>query len=272
MIERIIAIGPKGAGAVAMDLAIKLGLDHGGWMLDDDAVAEKYQLQKLSDNHPDDVVAMAVKASDGVLIFVQDDDPASACKGIRQVARKHNRPLTVIDVDQQSGFMASRQIAQWFAQHSIQALYVDGVYNQAEENTFARRVASILEASLFLAMMETGVTSPLQSVVESTRYSPLSDVSLARVDDALDHLEKTLSLKDKATIANMVAGELASLHFTLGDYINRNYGLFTEDSALLTDCRRRSGQWTLEPDAAAAYIIRQLWERLRDTHRIRIIK
>ncbi|MEE4112942.1 MAG: hypothetical protein V2I40_09025, partial [Desulfobacteraceae bacterium] len=84
--------------------------------------------------------------------------------------------------------------------------------------------------------------------------------------------ERTLSLKDKAAIANMTLDELVSLHFTLGSYINTHFDLFTVNTALLTDCQRRSGQWRLAPKDAAAVIIRALWDRLRATCRIRIVK
>jgi hypothetical protein len=79
-------------------------------------------------------------------------------------------------------------------------------------------------------------------------------------------------LKDKTTIANMVADELLSLQSTLGNYINANFDLFTANRALLMDCQRTSGRAELAPEDAAAVIIRALWERLRATCRIRIVK
>jgi hypothetical protein len=92
------------------------------------------------------------------------------------------------------------------------------------------------------------------------------------VEAALDHLDRSLSLKDKATIANMVPEELISLHFTLGEYINTQFELFTTNHQLLADCRRIGGQKELAPKDAAAVIIQKLWERLRENYRIRIIK
>lgn len=271
MIEKILATRPTGAGAAALDIAIKLGLDHGGWVGGDGPLPDKYRLERAQNALPDAVVGMALAAADGALFFVKGDDPDAACRQVRQTAEACRRPLMVVDLDKETGFMASRRIAEWIAEHRIAKLYVDGLCSRDADAQFSRGVGDILEACLFLSMMETGVSSPLQSLVDRTRFAH-APTAPERVDDALDHLEATLSLKDKATIANMAAGELASLHFTLGDYINRTFDLFSEASALLTDCRRRSGQWTLDPDAAAAFIIRALWDRLRGTHRIRIIK
>ena len=271
MIERIIVSRSAGVAAVALDLAIKLGFDHGGWAPADVAVPEKYRLERFPDDRSAAIVEKAVAAADGALFFVQGGDPTTACRQIRRTARQQGRPLMAVDLDRQTGFMASRQIAEWVIAHRIHSLYVDGACDDEAEAACSGSVANILEASLFLAMMETGVASPLQSVAADTRR-PRVAVPPQDIEAALDFLENTLSLKDRATIANMAVGELASLNVTLGDYINRNFDLYLEGSALLTDCRRRSGQWTLAPEAAAAFIVRRLWERLRDTHRIRIIK
>lgn len=271
MIEQIIVSTSIGVGAVALDIAIKLGLDHGGWVDGDDPLPEKYRLENLPGSGPGTAVGKAVAATDGALFFIQRADEISVCRQIRQATRHYNRPLLIVDLDQEAGFMASRHIAEWVAENRTRNLYVDGFCDDAADPTFCANIANILEASMFLSMMETGVTSPLQSIVEKTRL-PGEEAPPLTLDSALNHLEKSLSLKDKATIANMAAGELASLHFTLGDYINRNFDLFTAGSGLLTDCRKRSGRWTLAPEDAAAVIIRKLWERLRDTCRIRIVK
>jgi len=120
-------------------------------------------------------------------------------------------------------------------------------------------------------MMDAGITLPAGSVVDHDHLDQKGAIAVT-LEAAIDHLERTLSLKDRATIANMAAAELVSLQVTLGEYINRHFDLFTAGSGLLTDCRRRSGQWDLAPTDAAAVIIRSLWDRLRATCRIRIVK
>jgi hypothetical protein len=175
------------------------------------------------------------------------------------------------DLSRENGFSASRRIAEWIADNRIQILHVDGEGQGRRVPSVADSVSKILEAVFFLSMMDTGVTSPLQSVVEQDRR-PRRETPPQTMEAALNHLERTLSLKDRITIANMVADELVSLHFTLGDYINTHFDLFSTGSGLLTDCRRRSGRWDLAPEDAAAVIMRTLWDRLRATCRIRVVK
>jgi hypothetical protein len=182
-----------------------------------------------------------------------------------------NKALLIQDLEGENGFSASRRIARWIAENRIKVLHVDGEGENRVDYSVADKVSKILESTFFLSMIETGITTPLMSVVEQERLPQREDPPRT-IEAAVDHLERTLSLKDRAAIANMTADELVSLHFTLGSYINSHFDLFTANTGLLTDCQRRSGQWNLETKDVAAVIIRTLWKRLRATCRIRIVK
>ena len=41
---------------------------------------------------------------------------------------------------------------------------------------------------------------------------------------------------------------------------------------LMADCIKQSGNETLDEDEAALYILKELWNRLRETHRLRAVK
>jgi len=41
---------------------------------------------------------------------------------------------------------------------------------------------------------------------------------------------------------------------------------------LLKDCIKQSGNETLDEDEAALYSLKELWNRLRETHRLRAVK
>ena len=184
----------------------------------------------------------------------------------KKITLRLNKPLLMVNLSRETGFSASRRIAVWIAENRIRVLHVDG-----EGESTPARVADLLEAAFFLTMMETAIPPPPGSAMAPAPMDPQAPAAQT-VDAAVDHLEGTLPLKHRATIANMAASELVSLHATLGEYIYRKFDLFTADSGLLTDCRRRSGRWDLPPTDAAAVIIRLLWDRLRATCRIRIVK
>jgi hypothetical protein len=266
MIERIVASGKAGVAAVALDVAIKLGIDHHGWCRDEDPVPDKYRLESLPGASLGELVERAVASAQGSLYFTGSETVSFQLETTRNVAFRLNKPLLVINLCRETGFSASQRIAVWIGENRIRVLHVDG-----EGDSTPTRVPDLLEATFFLTMMETAIPLSPGAVMDPASMDPQATV-VQTVEAAVDHLEGTLPLKHRATIANMAAAELVSLHATLGEYINRNFDLFTAGSGLLADCRSRSGRWDLPPTDAAAVIIRSLWNRLRATCRIRIVK
>ncbi len=272
MIEKIIANGLSNAAIAALDVAIRLGLDYGGWCTQKAVMGDRYQLEWLPDASESTLLQMAIDAADGSLYVVYGQHTVSDVEKNKKAVLKRNKPFLSLDLAQESGFAASRRVAGWLAENRIRVLHVDGTQDDPRRAITHDSVAGILEATFFLSMMETGVTSPLQSMVRSARFPEPVDSPPQSMAAAIDHLEQSLSLKDKTTIANMVPEELISLHFTIGEYINNQFALFTTNTQLLDDCRRQVDRKTLAPRDAAAIIIRRLWQRLRDHYRIRIVK
>ena len=91
------------------------------------------------------------------------------------------------------------------------------------------------------------------------------------VDDAVQRLISDLPFKDKNTIANMDEADLINLHFSLGLSI-RNRFLYPRNEQLLESCRFVSKDKYLYWDEVASVIIRELWKRLRETHKLRIVE
>jgi hypothetical protein len=92
------------------------------------------------------------------------------------------------------------------------------------------------------------------------------------VQEAVDRLIDELPLKDKTTIANMAENDLITLQFSLGTYIGREFGIWSGNRELLDSCEFVSGDIYLHPDFAPTVIIVELWNRLQQTHRLRVVK
>ena len=69
----------------------------------------------------------------------------------------------------------------------------------------------------------------------------------------------------------MSENELPNLHFTIGLHI-RNQFLYPRNDKLLESCREVARDKYLHWDQAASIIIRELWKKLRETHKIRVVK
>ena len=92
------------------------------------------------------------------------------------------------------------------------------------------------------------------------------------VDEAVERLIRELSLKDKTNIANMTETELMTLEFTLGTYIDNEFGIYTGNRELRFSSKLLSGDVHLDPDYVSPLIIKELWKRLRESHKLRIVK
>ena len=91
------------------------------------------------------------------------------------------------------------------------------------------------------------------------------------VDETIIILTKELSLKDKNTIANMEEDDLIDLHFSLGLSI-RNRFLYRRNEKLLESCRQEAMDKYLHWDQASTVIIKNLWEKLRKSHKLRVVE
>jgi len=65
---------------------------------------------------------------------------------------------------------------------------------------------------------------------------------------------------------------LLDLHPTLWNYIRKHFCLWSENDALMASCLPHMGDIQVGEDGASAIIIRELWERLNDSHKIRLLK
>ncbi|MGD8703683.1 MAG: putative molybdenum carrier protein [Desulfosarcina sp.] len=271
MIDKIISNGQSVPAVAALDVAIKLGISHHGWCRAGQSAAEKYQIEAIADHDHQSAEYRCVAAADGSLFFTRQTQPSLAYLSVNKTALQMNKPFLALNLTVKNGFSASRMIAGWIVDNQIKALHVDGDIDRHHGDSAGLRVANILEATFFLCLADTRLVSPLSSVAARERF-PNPQAPPKSISEAVSHLERSLSLKDRTTIANMVADELVSLQFTVGNYINSQFKLFSTNRALLSDCRHVSGRWDLAPTDAAAVIIRALWDRLRATCRIRIVK
>jgi hypothetical protein len=93
------------------------------------------------------------------------------------------------------------------------------------------------------------------------------------VDAVVDVLISELTLAEMVGTADLGEDELRVLELTLGKYIR--YRLDQMDvgvnQKLMKDCLEKSWGSPNEIDAATV-IIKELWNRLRETHRLRVVK
>ena len=92
------------------------------------------------------------------------------------------------------------------------------------------------------------------------------------VDEAVDRLLSDLDLKDKTVIANMSIDNLVNLHTNLHMYFKNAFGLWSGNTELLASCRSISKEPIYSEDDATVVILGVLWQKLQETHTLRVVK
>ncbi|MFW6148187.1 MAG: YpsA SLOG family protein [Thermodesulfobacteriota bacterium] len=274
MIKKIVSGGQTGADRAALDIAMKFAIPHGGWVpkgrkTENGSLPDKYQLKELSTASYTKRTEQNVLDSDATLL-ISHGKLAGGSAYTRRKAVQHSRPWLHIDLTKTRGFEAARTINLWIARHTIEILNVAGP-RASEDPEIYQATVDLLQTVFYLDLIQTtmpGISYDSPSLNELARDGSLPKT----VDQAVEELVSGLSLKDKASIAKMNEEELTSLQPTLGAYIRNTFRLWPVNRALKEFCFSVSGEEKLDEEEAAAVIIRALWEHLRETYRIRVIK
>ncbi len=265
MLKKIISSGQPGAEQAALDVAMELGFNHGGWVPEGrrseaGLVPEKYQLQEMPTESSAGWQEQNVLHSDGTLIICREKLTGGSAL-TREMAEKNNRPLLHIDLNAMDPFAAAKAISYWLEHHKIEILNVAGSRPSKDANIYDA-AKSLLRTALRLSIIDMDMPEP-------SRETPLIPCT---VEEAVEDLSSKLPLKAKTNLARMEEADLLSLQSSLGRYIRMKYGLWSTNKALMESCRITSGQEDLSRDEAAALIIRELWKNLRASHTLRVVK
>jgi hypothetical protein len=271
MIKKIISGGQTGADRAALDVAIKMGIPHGGWIpkgriTDDGPLPEEYQLQEMSTASYPKRTEQNVKDSDGTLI-ISRGKPTGGSDYTLEMALINKKHLLHIDLNLTTSFDAAFLIVSWVKLHRIKILNVAGPRLSKDPNIYVD-VFRILEWAFKIYRLEE--MSPAEKIeldkIKQSKRLPKT------VEEAVKRLISELSLKDNTTIANMDEVELSTLHTTLGGYIKNEFELWTGNKDLITSCCFIAKRDKIHEDEATSIIIKELWKRLRETHKLRVIK
>jgi hypothetical protein len=271
MIKKIISGGQTGADRAALDVAIKLGIAHGGWIpkgriTEEGPLPEKYQMQEMPTESYAARTEQNVIDSDGTLIICRGK-PTGGSDYIREMALKNKKHLLHIDLNLTTSFDAASLVNSWIKLHRIKTLNVAGPRASKDPNIYVDAFR-ILEWAFKIYRIEDLSPSQKAELDKIKESAPLPKT----VDEAVKRLISDMSLKDRIIVANMAEIELSLLHANLGEYIRNEFGLWSGNQDLMTSCCFFAKKENVQQDEAASIIIGELWKRLRKTHKLRIVE
>ena len=130
MIEKIISGGQTGADQAALDLAIEMGIPHGGWVpkgrkTEDGRLPDKYRMQETNAVDYGLRTELNILDSDGTLLFSHGKLKGGSAL-TQKLAGKHNKPCLHVDLDELSEYKAVEIIMSWIDIRGIKILNIAG--------------------------------------------------------------------------------------------------------------------------------------------------
>jgi hypothetical protein len=271
MLKKIISGGQTGADRAALDVAIKLGVPHGGWipkgrLTEEGSLPQRYQLQEMPTESYRLRTEQNVIDSDGTLIVARGKLTGGS-DYTREMALKHKKQLLYVDLDTYEPTDASSLIASWIRMQRIEILNVAGP-KASKDPTIYAAVQKILEPAIEIHNAQDSKSKVALEHEDSKKPSKPPKT----VHEAVRRLIGELSLKDKTTIANMAEVELSTLYTTIGEYVREEFGLWTGNEDLMTSCCFLVKRDKVSENEASSIIIKELWKKVKETYKLRIVR
>ena len=126
-VEKIVSGGQTGVDQGALNAALELGLEHGGWcprgrIAEDGTIPARFALKESHSAKYAVRTRQNVVDSDGTLILYRGELSGGTAL-TRRLAMRHGRPLFLVDLDQPLDLDLVRS---WLDDHQIRILNVAG--------------------------------------------------------------------------------------------------------------------------------------------------
>ena len=274
MLKKIISGGQIGADQAALDAAIKYNFPHGGWIqkgrkTQSGTLPDKYHLKEMFVSGYKERIEENVIKSDGTVI-ISHGDLAGGADYSQQMTEKHNRPCLHIDLSRTPAFMASSEINTWIIENDIEIMNVTGS-RASEDSDIYKDTIYIIEGTILLGLVHAKSGEHLTDYDRKELLDKLP-IPPKTVEEAVDRLISDLDLEARVKIANMNLDDLVNFHSNLQIYFKNAFGVWSGNKELLADCRSISNEPIYNEDDATVVIIGVLWQKLHDTHKLKIVK
>ena len=166
--------------------------------------------------------------------------------------------------------MASSKINTWIIENDIEIMNVTGS-RVSEDSDIYRNTMYIIEGVILLGLVKA---KSGEQVTDYDRkdFSKIVFIPPKTVDEAVERLLSDLDLESRVKIANTDLKNLAGVHSELHVYFKNTFGVWHGNKELLADCRALSENPLYNEDEATFVILKALWEKLRGTHTLRVVK
>jgi len=245
-LNKIISGGQTGAERAALDVAVKLGISRGGWTgkgrsKKSEPLPEQYRLKETPNPNDSAQSANNVLVSDGTLI-VSHGGFSSGLELVIHLAGVYRRPCLHVDLHHASITESANMLKSWIRMNAIHALHVTGP-TQAEDPRIYQDTVFLLQRAF--------------QISRSREYQPAYTRSglheSPKTDDPIDEIISELPLKERVSIANMEKTDIKEVQRVFDRYVRKHPDADDKDD---------------DNDD----LVEKLWEKLRGTYKLRVVK
>jgi hypothetical protein len=153
LIKKIVSGGQTGADRAALDVAIEMGIAHGGWInkgrqTEDGTLPQKYCLKEIDSIDYYQRTELNVADSDGTVIISHGGLKGGSARTLI-LAEQHNKPCLHIDLDELGVYKAVEKINSWIKDREIEILNVAGP-RASEDAGIYEAVRNVIKSVLSL--------------------------------------------------------------------------------------------------------------------------
>ncbi len=265
MITKIISGAQSGADQAALDVAINLGIPHeawipAGWGAKNGIVSGPYTFREMPTSSVPQWIKHNILYSSGTLILSHGKLTGGSA-AVFQSAEPRDRPILHVDLSLTGEFAAAQLIHSWFERNEIGVLNVAGARAEKDSRIYDAAVR-VLETALHLGIIETNALHPVRPSAPVPR----------NVEEAVDQILSRLTLREKAAVAKMREFDLNLFSPALVRIIRENFALYSGNEELLESCRAFYGPHETDQNGPIVVIIRALWEKLKGSYTLRVVK
>jgi len=153
MLKKIISGGQTDSDQAALDIAIKLGVPHGGWIpkgrtTETGTLPERFKLKEMSSESYSECIKQNVMDATGTLI-ISYGTLTGDLESARKATLRYGRQMLSVDLDHMDDLKAAVLLKDWIQLYRIEVLYVIG-----QNGPYARnQIENIIEGALTMGAL-----------------------------------------------------------------------------------------------------------------------
>ena len=150
MLKKIISGGQTDADQAALDIAIKLGIPHEGWIpkgrtTETGTLPLRFKLKEISSENYSECIRQNVMDASGTLI-ISYGKLTGDLDSARKATLRYGRQMLGIDLDQMDDIKAALLLKDWIQLYRIEVMFVIG-----QNGPYARnQTENIIEGALMM--------------------------------------------------------------------------------------------------------------------------